>query len=194
MVKEGAFRHDLYFRLGAFRIEIPPLRDRREDIGELAVHFLSQMHKSATPAPALSEQALEELESRPWYGNVRELRNAIEHAVIVARGGVIEPEHLPQPASEMLPDEVGATPPVADSIAALVQQWAEDRLQSEKDSDDLHEQLLRMVETPLFQAAIDRYHGQCAAAARRLGMHRTTLRKKLDQYDISENQASPEGR
>jgi two-component system nitrogen regulation response regulator GlnG len=126
---------------------------------------------------------VKELESRSWYGNVRELRNAVEHAMIVARGGVIEPDHLPEPASA--PDTLEQQSSIKDSLATLIQQWAQAKLSGDSEMEDIHEQMLQLVEPPLFQAAIDKYHGQCAAAARRLGLHRTTLRKKLDQYEIS---------
>ncbi len=101
-VAEGRFRHDLYFRLITFEIDIPPLRQRCEDIAELAGYFLDGLAaKNGQPRPAISAAALAELQRRPWLGNVRELRNAIEHAMILARGGIIAPEHLPPPLGEM---------------------------------------------------------------------------------------------
>lgn len=185
-VEDGSFRHDLYFRLCVFRVDIPPLRDRRDDVRELAEHFLSASQGQARCTPMLTDAVLDELQRRPWYGNVRELRNAVEHAVIVARGGVIEPGHLPPPASDSLVDAHQIEPPLEESITALIGRWAEAKLAGADEADDLYEQLLRLIEAPLFKAAIDRYHGQCASAARRLGLHRTTLRKKLNQYGISE--------
>jgi len=189
-VKEGSFRHDLYFRLGAFRIDIPSLRERRDDIGELAEHFLGTMlgvkRREDASIPALSEAALGELQQRPWYGNVRELRNALEHAVIVARGGVIEPDHLPEAVAASLLDIGDHEPPLEDSIATLIDRWAEAKLANVDGTEDLHEQLLRLIERPLFRVAIERHRGQCASAARRLGLHRTTLRKKLDEYGIDD--------
>ena len=78
---EGSFRQDLYFRLMTFEIEIPPLRERREDIAALTEHFLTVLaDKNGCPRPILPAEALRTLQERPWYGNVRELRNAIEHA------------------------------------------------------------------------------------------------------------------
>ncbi len=187
-VKDGSFRHDLYFRLGAFRIDIPSLRERRDDIGELAEHFLGTrlkaMRREKASSPSLSEAAIEELQRRPWYGNVRELHNALEHAVIVARGGVIEPEHLPQPAAASLLDAHDRKAPVEESIVSLIARWAEAKHADADETDDLYEQLLRLIEPPLFQAILEKHHGQCASAARRLGLHRTTLRKKIDEYGI----------
>ncbi len=184
-VEDGSFRHDLYFRLCVFRIDIPPLRDRGDDIRELAEHFLHFSRGQDVSAHALSEVVLNELRQRPWYGNVRELRNAMEHASIVARGGTIEPDHLPQAAPDSLFESQVDEPPLESSVAALLALWAEAKLADSGEVDRLYEQLLHLVEPPLFQAAIAKHHGQCASAARRLGLHRTTLRKKLDQYGIS---------
>lgn len=181
-VRDGSFRHDLFFRLGAFRIDLPPLRQRREDIRQLAQHFLGLLQKNGATSPVLSEAAFRELERRPWHGNVRELRNAIEHAVIVARGGVIEPDHLPQPAAETLSDATENDLPAEEALVTWIRRWAETELNNAKESGDVYERLLRLIEPPLFQAAMQTCHGQFAAAARRLGIHRTTLRKKLDQY------------
>jgi DNA-binding NtrC family response regulator len=94
LVREGKFREDLYYRLSAFPIEIPPLRDRTEDIRPLATHFLEK-YASRPPAPELSAEALELLKTQPWAGNIRELQNVIERALILAEDQpVIRPEHL----------------------------------------------------------------------------------------------------
>jgi len=183
-VQAGGFRHDLFFRLRAFCVELPPLRNRREDIRELAEHFLASMSWPGAPAPGLSAAALAELESRPWWGNVRELRNALEHAVIVARRGVIDQEHLPPPAASPTILAADKDQSLAVSVREPVRRWAETALNQDDGATDLHQQLLQAVEPPLFRAAIERFHGNCATAARRLGLHRTTLRKKLDQYGI----------
>ena len=183
-VAEGTFRHDLYFRLITFEIEIPPLRERREDIPALVERFLDMLAaKSGSPRPALSPEAISEMESRPWHGNVRELRNAVEHATILARGGKILPEHLPPPTSPTItPDAVREG-----DLDSLIRHWAELQLQQSPDATDLYDRFLKLVEPSLLRAAMDHHHGQCAAAARQLGIHRTTLRKRLDQLGLSGN-------
>jgi DNA-binding NtrC family response regulator len=94
LVREGKFREDLYYRLGVFPVEIPPLRDRCEDIAPLAAHFLAK-YASRLPAPQLSAPALQLLKTQPWAGNIRELQNVIERALILSEGqAVIRPEHL----------------------------------------------------------------------------------------------------
>jgi len=98
LVREGKFREDLYYRLCGFPIDIPSLRDRSEDIAQLAAHFLEK-YAERLPAPQLSHQALQLLKTQPWNGNIRELQNVIERALILCEGqALIRPEHL------MLPD------------------------------------------------------------------------------------------
>ncbi len=178
-VAEGAFRHDLYYRLITFEIEIPPLRQRREDIQALAEHFLHVLSaKNQGRRPALSADAVAELNRRDWHGNVRELRNAVEHAMILAQGGLISAEHLPPP---MLRDGI-ADPAHQEAISAFIRQWAEIQLQGGGDVQNLYEQLLKIVEPPLLRAALEHCGGQFIAAARKLGIHRTTLRKKIEEF------------
>jgi DNA-binding NtrC family response regulator len=94
LVRQGKFREDLYYRLSTFPIEIPPLRERAEDIAPLARHFLGKLWPRP-PAPELSPEAIQLLQSQPWAGNVRELQNVIERALILAEDGpVIRPAHL----------------------------------------------------------------------------------------------------
>jgi two-component system nitrogen regulation response regulator GlnG len=183
-IREGAFRHDLYFRLCAFQITIPPLRERPDDVPELARHFLSIAARLRSgPTPALSTEAEEELKRRAWHGNAREVRNAIEHALTVARGGVILPQHLPPASQPSDLQTTGGGKSITDSIASIIRQWAERRL-AEGSDDDLYQELLDIVEPPLLETCLDQCDGQYAAAARRLGLHRTTLRKKADEHGI----------
>jgi DNA-binding NtrC family response regulator len=94
LVREGKFREDLYYRLSAFPLEIPPLRDRREDIGQLSAYFLDKF-AARRPAPQLSSAALQLLKTHPWAGNIRELQNVIERALVLSEEqAVIRPEHL----------------------------------------------------------------------------------------------------
>jgi two-component system nitrogen regulation response regulator GlnG len=181
-VDEGSFRHDLYFRLCAFEIELPPLRRRPQDIGELAEHFVGLLSKPpGTPSVPITPEALAELQSRPWHGNVRELRNAIDHALIVARGRAIMPEHLPRQMPALLACE---TDNADDELTAAVRRWAEQNVAGEGSSGQLYERLIAVVERPLLAAAMKQNKGQCATAARSLGMHRTTLRKKLTDHGL----------
>jgi two-component system nitrogen regulation response regulator GlnG len=183
-VVAGQLRHDLFFRLVTFQIDLPPLRERGSDVLELAEHFITELTtKNHGSRPILSKRTAAELVRRPWYGNVRELRNAIEHAVIVARGGQIEPEDLPPsaPAAGIAPSEEMSPETL---LPQLIRQWTESRLNEARDYDDLYERFLGVVEPALLSATLSHELGQCTSAAKRLGLHRHTLRKKLDQYGI----------
>jgi DNA-binding NtrC family response regulator len=99
LVRQGKFREDLYYRLCAFPMDIPPLRERLEDIVHLARHFLEKLAQRP-PAPELSVESAQFLKAQTWSGNVRELQNVIERALILAEDEpVIRPEHLLMPAS-----------------------------------------------------------------------------------------------
>src|SRR5262249_25574433 len=98
-VSMGTFRQDLLFRLNTFEITLPPLRERRDDIELLVEYFLQQQIDAGQGrSPLIAPETFVALQRRPWHGNVRELRNAIEHAIILARGAVLLPEHLPESA------------------------------------------------------------------------------------------------
>ncbi len=180
-VAEGRFRHDLYYRVNTFTIEVPPLRERERDIPLLVSHFLNWLaEKNGTPVPTISPEAVAELESRPWNGNVRELRNAVEHAMVLARNGTIMPAHLPLPMDVILDEEKRA----AGVLPSLIRQWARNQLGEEQPADEIHAKFLELVEPPFLKSVLKQSKGSCAAAARILGLHRTTLKKKLEQYQI----------
>jgi transcriptional regulator with PAS, ATPase and Fis domain len=100
MVREGTFRQDLYFRINVFHLPLPPLRERTEDIEPLAEQFVStfaaRYHRQVN---GLSAAAVERLKDHPWSGNVRELQNVIERAVIMGEGPLLQPEDLDLPAA-----------------------------------------------------------------------------------------------
>jgi DNA-binding NtrC family response regulator len=95
MMKEGTLREDLYYRLNVFSLQIPPLRERADDIPTLAEHFVRNSNVTQKRTARVSEAAMQVLLRYPWPGNVRELENVIERALILCDGGVIEPENLP---------------------------------------------------------------------------------------------------
>jgi two-component system, NtrC family, nitrogen regulation response regulator GlnG len=179
LVQGGEFRHDLFYRLCTFEIELPALRDRADDIPLLAQAFAQQFGGGQV---VLADETIAELVRRPWFGNVRELRNAIEHAVVLARQGTVMPRHLPAP----LPRFVNSTAMEADAdrFTQAADQLARALLNDATLSGGVYERFLHAVEPPLLAAAIEQYR-QCAPAARTLGLHRTTLKRKLEQYGIA---------
>ena len=176
-IQRGNFREDLYFRLAVFEIALPPLRERADDIPLLAERFLAGA-SPAGPTARFTKAAVDELCRRRWPGNVRELRNAVEHAVIVARGGPIGPEHLPAAAMPLGDDSD------AGAISAPVRRWAEHQFRDGHGAKDLYDRLLGVIEPPLLEVAMRTHRGQRISAARSLGLHRATLRKKLEHFGV----------
>src|SRR5262249_21005465 len=129
----------------------------------------------------LAAETLDYLRAQPWFGNVRELRNALEHAAIVARDGPLLPEHFPHPGGE-----IGERTP-AEQLAAGVRAWLADRVRAAGDEapQGLYEELLRCVEPALLEDLMRRLKGNRWVAARWLGLNRATVRKKLAQYGLA---------
>ncbi len=182
-IDAGTFRRDLYFRLAAFSIDLPPLRQRRDDIPLLAQWFASQL---GAEAAALTDDALAELLSRPWHGNVRELRGVMEHALVVARTGPILPRHFPVPLNAPLRRPIAGQALNSSSLAHAVEDLANTLLDDPATTGDVYDRFLEQVEPTLFAAALGRTGNRCAPAARSLGLHRTTLRRKLDRYHLGD--------
>ena len=118
MAAEGAFRTDLYYRFAVITIEIPPLRDRSEDILPLAAHFLRGEAPSGASAPTLGKDAQDILSAYKWPGNVRELENALKHAVTFRQEGEIRPEDLPEKIVARAREALAAAPHAAATAAA----------------------------------------------------------------------------
>jgi DNA-binding NtrC family response regulator len=156
-VDAGTFREDLYFRLGAFIITVPPLRDRREDIPPLVHHFLvraaSRMKKDVA---AVSAEAMTALMNYAWPGNVRELEHAVERAVILANGPSIRVRELPPEVTQKARRRAG------------------------DDTLDLHEQERVMIER-----ALEKFGGNRRRAAEALKISTVTLWRKMKQYGLS---------
>lgn len=177
-LRSGTVRPDLFYRLAGFEIRLPPLRERGNDLTLLAEHFLRQAGATNGASDLrFAESTLAELRRRTWPGNVRELRNVVEQAAVLARRGAVEPQHLPPPGRyEAAPGAEEAT-----AVVAAIRAWAESRLASKADFGQLYDKLLAEIEPPLFEAVLHQTLGNRAAAADLLGIHRATLRKKLNE-------------
>lgn len=180
LIASGEFREDLFFRLSAFPIDLPPLRARPEDIEPLAEHFLRRLTAAGRQPPQVSPAALRELQQRTWRGNVRELRNVLEHALIVSRGQTIQPEHLSWSQSNPL-DTVEQVRNRNEQIGNLLREWTREAMDNPAWEGMLYEKLLELVEQPVFEELLAANDNQVLPAARSLGLHRTTLRRKLDR-------------
>jgi PAS domain S-box-containing protein len=161
LVARGQFRDDLYYRLNVIRLEIPPLRERPEDIPLLLEHFIHRLNRRmGKQVRGVSENALEILLNHAYPGNVRELQNIIEHAMILCKGMEIQPEHLPnhlqKPRGPLL-------------------HW---------DPSFKGSEILRDKEKEALLAVIRRHEGRVGEAAQDLGVHRSTLWRKMKRLGI----------
>jgi two-component system, NtrC family, nitrogen regulation response regulator GlnG len=181
-VREGRFRHDLFYRLNVYPIHLPPLRDRVDDIPLLAEHFLRKFGVD-NRSIILPAETLAFLKNRPWPGNVRELRNALEHAAIEARGSPLRPEHFPEPAITVGPTGI------EDRLKSLVTEWVRERTSNrEPEPADLYQQLLDTIEPAILDEVLRQLDGNRLVAARWLGLARATVRKMIRKYHPSSNE------
>jgi DNA-binding NtrC family response regulator len=174
---EGTFRSDLYFRLSAVILELPPLRRRPADLEPLAIAFLERAARSLarSPAPALSAEALGLLRRYGWPGNVRELRNVIERAVVLCSAGTISPADLPPKLLAALASAPSEAAPPRPSAAS----WS-----SDADPRALERQLAELERRRILDA-LEQCAGNQTRAAEALGISRRTLVNRLSEYGIA---------
>jgi two-component system, NtrC family, response regulator AtoC len=172
-VEAGRFRQDLFYRLNAVTIHLPPLRERREDVFPLAGSFAERVW-SLNPACTFSQEALRLLEQYDWPGNIRELENAVVRAVALC-GGVVRPEDLPDRIRNYRPaadeQEAGAAP--AEATAEAPEEWP----------------TLSEVEGRYVARVIEHTRGNKLAAARLLGVDRKRLDRMLKRHQITHDKA-----
>jgi DNA-binding NtrC family response regulator len=155
MTGQGRFREDLLYRINAIQLEVPPLRDRKEDIPVLAAFFLRKYGlQYGKPGLKLGEKAMKGMLRHEWPGNIRELEHAIEKAVILSEGGLISPEHI-------------------------FPKMSVSRVMQRSDSMNLEEN-----EKVLIEKALRKEQGNVSAAAKNLGINRSTLYQKMRKYGI----------
>jgi transcriptional regulator with GAF, ATPase, and Fis domain len=174
LVSEGRFREDLYHRLAVLPVEIPPLRERREDIRMLSEHFTQVFARAmARNIVGISDEATILLEKHEWPGNVRELANALERAVLLCDGKIILPRHLLLPRST----GAGATSGTASAPVAM----DSTRILSGSGGGTKYLSLEEIEKAHIYRV-LDAQHGNQVKAAEVLGIHRNTLRKKLHDW------------
>jgi len=180
-VEKGEFREDLYYRLNVFPLQVPPLRERKEDIPLLATRFLQRFSRQhGLRIPGFTEDSMKQLLAHSWPGNVRELQNLIERAVILAEDGKpitpsglgLAPLQRESPSGEVAPSPVPVPPP---SVATT-------------ESPEIIN--LEEMEKRCILAALERTAGNRTRAAELLGISIRTLRNKLNQYRIEDSEAS----
>lgn len=187
LIEQGRFRKDLYYRLRGVTITLPPLRDRTEDIAELAHYFLFRFNRQlGTSVQSISPEALELLERHSWPGNVRELQSVIREALLVSAGSTLLPEFLPP---ELRREASVDREPELKLGAAVVEDW--------HSLPDFVENAATQGETDVYRRALERFDrlvigsvmrrvgGQQNKAAEILGLSRATLRAKLRHLQMA---------
>jgi DNA-binding NtrC family response regulator len=169
-VKAGRFRSDLYYRLNVIRIDLPPLRDRAEDVPLLAQHFLEKFRGMSTPPVTdIDTEAMQALLEHTWPGHVRELENAIKAAVAMAEGTVIHRDALPATVAPGDRRPAGSGHPLIDI---------------ERPLPDLTNDLVGQVERDYFTQLLARYKGNVARCAKHSGLSRRSVTQKLQKYEL----------
>ncbi len=157
LVEAGLFREDLYYRIRVFKLSLPPLRERMEDVPLLAQHFIIRLSRiKGKDITGLTSEALSAFMAYDWPGNIRELENTIEHAFILCRGGLIDIPHLPEPLK-------------AGSSLDVSQQGG----------------TLAGIEARIIMETLARNEGKKLATARELGINKTTLWRKLKRLGLN---------
>jgi transcriptional regulator with GAF, ATPase, and Fis domain len=166
-VEEGEFREDLFYRLNVIKIDLPPLRERSEDIPLLIAHFLNKYARPNEPPKKVSPEAMEAMLAYRWPGNIRELENAIERAAVITVGDTIATENLP-------PRVIGGAP--------------EEKPRFEIDLDtplpDLLRQATEEIEREYILKALEKSHGNVGKCAELCGLSRRSISGKISQYEI----------
>jgi DNA-binding NtrC family response regulator len=168
LVKRGRFREDLFYRLNVVKIDLPPLRERVEDIPLLATHFAAKYARPGEQAKNVSPQAMDALLQYRWPGNIRELENAIERACVTCHTGQIEPDDLPPDILE--PSASGRMPFAIDLDRPL---------------PDLLRNVCADIEKQYLNKALKKSHGNIGRVARICGLSRRSISAKISEYKIN---------
>lgn len=187
-MEAGQFRQDLYYRLGGVTLDVPSLRERVDDIPLLANHFLSRAERDGAQLKRLSEGATDLIRAYSWPGNVRQLENAVRRLVITSAEDEITRTEVEavlgsQPAIEPLMGGAGGTDHLSISVEKHLRRYF-DLHGGALPPSGLYQRILREVEAPLIEIALDATGGNQAKCADLLGINRNTLRKKIMDLDI----------
>jgi two-component system nitrogen regulation response regulator GlnG len=185
LIQQGLFREDLFFRLNVAPVRLPPLRDRTEDIGELARAFLLRAHREGLPAKTIDQGALDRLKAHPWPGNVRELENLIRRMCALYAEDVITARIVERELREETSRAASGEGPV--SLSTLVERHLAADFASQPDGippRGLYDRVLEEVEAPLIRLTLAATRGNQIRAAEILGLNRNTLRKKIHDLGL----------
>ncbi|HXH73245.1 MAG TPA: sigma-54 dependent transcriptional regulator [Mariprofundaceae bacterium] len=181
-IRKGEFREDLYYRLNVIPVHIPPLRDRRDDIPELANYLLDQaVEEMGMQAPILQQDAIDLLQRHDWHGNVRELRNVMRRLAVLTPGATITMSDVAL-ALGNANNGSNQEETLSQSVTRCTRQYLTQLGYAE--ARDLYQYMLEQVEPPLLVLAMQECHGNQIRVAEMLGLNRNTVRKLLKKYHI----------
>jgi two-component system nitrogen regulation response regulator GlnG len=181
-IAEGLFREDLYYRLNVIPVHIPPLRERRDDIEELANHLLDQAAEELDiKAPVLLDNAVDLLKRHDWPGNVRELKNVMRRLAVLTPGASITLSDVAL-ALGNIDDTRRDEETLSEAVSRCTRQYLHQLGYAQ--AANLHQHLLEQVEPPLLILTMERCGGNQIKAAEMLGLNRNTIRKLLRKYKI----------
>ncbi len=189
LTKTGQFREDLFYRLNVVPIRVPPLRERREDIGELTQFFLKKARDRGLPDKNIAPEALAALKQYGWPGNVRELENLIYRLVVVYSEPIISNASVSQELLQRMRGEA-TTPSQDQSLSDLVTPYFRRYFQNHQPSlpaPGVYERIIGIVEKSLIDITLEATRGNQIRAAQILGINRNTLRKKIQDAKRLEN-------
>jgi two-component system, NtrC family, nitrogen regulation response regulator GlnG len=186
-VRQGLFREDLYYRLNVVPLRLPPLRERAEDIPDLARHFLEQSLEEGLPVKSIAKDALEMLKKHKWPGNVRELENLVRRLAALYSDDVIGTNIIEQELSPQTSSGVGGQDIDDENLGTAVERHLSKYFAAHSGSlppTGLYDRILREIERPLISLSLEATNGNQIKAADLLGLNRNTLRKKIRELDI----------
>jgi two-component system nitrogen regulation response regulator GlnG len=186
-IRQGLFREDLFYRLNVVPIRLPPLRDRAEDVPQLARHFLAQARQAGLPAKQLDAGAIERLKAHRWPGNVRELENLMRRLAALYPQETIGEEVIAAELAEAPAAADPGLPGAQPSLAAAVEKHIRQFLAASRDGlpgPGVYDRVIAEVERPLIQLTLSATRGNQIRAAQILGLNRNTLRKKIRELEI----------
>ncbi len=186
-INQGLFREDLFFRLNVVPLRLPPLRERAEDIGDLARHFLRLAHEEGLPLKTIDTDAMEVLKRYRWPGNVRELENLIRRLAALYTEEVISAEAVAAELADTAPLEGPSSDAPAETLSTAVERQLVQYFEEFGEAlppPGLYDRILREVEKPLINMSLSATRGNQIRAAEMLGLNRNTLRKKIRDLDI----------
>jgi two-component system NtrC family response regulator len=172
-VEAGRFRQDLFYRLNVFRIDVPPLRERLEDVPLLVNYFIEKLAERSLPVKTFSRQALSRLLSYDWPGNVRELEHVIEQTIVTTSGSVVEPDNLPP------------------QIVAHHDEPFTLDFDHHRRLPELTAEFTARIERAYLERVLEKFRGRIELCARHCGLSRRSISEKLRRYQIDKRDFKP---